>query len=328
MVSRLDMRGDSVATTMVDPPIEGLFRRLQEVSNDIEADLQAAEAKQQANSCDSSPAAPSAPTCGLAVCRPDQGGRSAWVWVEQHGRRPKVAELAESGFAGCKWLEGPPGARNLLLLLHGLGDTPAPFARLGKTMALPETSALALQAPLPLPAGLDGFMWHESFDDEGDLLPPEACSLEDARASLRALLATLERCGWPTRRVFMLGYMQGGQVALDLALHLGVRLGGVVSVCGHLAPEHLAPPLALSLQTPLLIVTGTRDDAMPLTAARRSFDALRAYAGRGAVVRLSEIEGRAIGSEHEMRPVMEFFAEHLELHTAALENDPSIIRVQ
>ena len=313
---------------MVNPPIEGLFRRLQEVTNDIETDLRAAEAAQRAEALGSSNSSLPAPTCGLAVCRPDEGGRSTWVWVEQHGRRPMATELAGCGFAGSNWVEGPPGARNMLLLLHGLGDTPAPFARLARTMALPETSALALRAPLPLPADLDGYMWHDSFDDEGDLLPAEACNLANARASLQALLSMLERCGWPSHRVFLLGFMQGGQVALDLALHLSVRLGGVVSVCGHLAPEQLTPPLVPSLQTPLLVITGTNDESTPLAAARRSFAALQTCAGRSAVVRLSEIEGRAIGSEREMRPVMEFFAENLELHISALENDPSIIRVQ
>jgi hypothetical protein len=36
------------------------------------------------------------------------------------------------------------------------GDQPAGFASLGRKMALPETTALALRAPLPLPAGLPG----------------------------------------------------------------------------------------------------------------------------------------------------------------------------
>ena len=57
---------------------------------------------------------------------------------------------------------------------HGLGDAPRAFAALGRKMALPETAALALRAPLPLPAGLDGTAWHESFDadDAGSFTRP------------------------------------------------------------------------------------------------------------------------------------------------------------
>ena len=36
---------------------------------------------------------------------------------------------------------------NLLILLHGLGDTHVPFANLGKQLKLPQTASLALRAP-------------------------------------------------------------------------------------------------------------------------------------------------------------------------------------
>ena len=36
---------------------------------------------------------------------------------------------------------------NLLILLHGLGDTHVPFANLGKKLKLPQTATLALRAP-------------------------------------------------------------------------------------------------------------------------------------------------------------------------------------
>ena len=267
--------------------------------------------------------------CGLAA-RHSAGGRSAWIWTDKRPpRRPLDAELAAAGFGGSQWVDGPQGARNLLLLLHGLGDTPVPFARLAATMALPETSALALRAPRSLPAGLDGSMWHESFDAEGEVLPPSAGLLAEPRQSLLTLLATLERFGWPARRVFLLGYMQGGVVALDLAARATeTRLGGVVSVCGHLTPDLLPSPTATGVQTPVLIIAGTRDDHAPVAVARRSFDALRTLMGNSVPAKLTEIEGRAIGSQREMRPLMEFFAANLELHTAALEDDPSIIRVQ
>ena len=36
---------------------------------------------------------------------------------------------------------------NLLILLHGLGDTHAPFTNLGKQLKLPQTATLAIRAP-------------------------------------------------------------------------------------------------------------------------------------------------------------------------------------
>ncbi|KAG8730599.1 hypothetical protein FRC12_020164 [Ceratobasidium sp. 428] len=36
---------------------------------------------------------------------------------------------------------------NVLVVLHGLGDTMAPFARMAKQLKLPQTAKLVLQAP-------------------------------------------------------------------------------------------------------------------------------------------------------------------------------------
>ena len=106
---------------------------------------------------------------------------SQWAWA---ATRPSEAELRTCGFPASEWASpaqpppaaspAEPQARNLLLLLHGMGDKPAGFASLGRKMALPETMALALRAPLPLPAGLPGHAWHESFTDDGSPLDTQA----------------------------------------------------------------------------------------------------------------------------------------------------------
>ena len=105
---------------------------------------------------------------------------SQWAWA---ATRPSEAELRTCGFPASEWASpvqpqvASPAelqARNLLLLLHGLGDKPAGFASFGRKMALPETTALALRAPLPLPAGLPGHAWHESFTEDGSPLDTQA----------------------------------------------------------------------------------------------------------------------------------------------------------
>ena len=271
----------------------------------------------------------------LARCSSACG--TSWVWADEAGRRsaetsgrqPSDAELAACGFAGSEWL-GPP-SRNLLLLLHGLGDSPAPFSQLARRMALPDTSALALRAPLPLPLGLDGFMWHPSFDDEGELLPPARPQvLAPTRHALAALIELLERCGWPSHRIFLFGFSQGGTTAIDTMLHARCRLGGVVSVCGHLLPAQLpARRLTSEVRTALLVIAATRDQITPISDARRAFGELRAAMGgeQEAVLREVPRGHGMVCSAAEMRLVMEFFAERLELHATALERDPTLIRL-
>lgn len=59
---------------------------------------------------------------------------------------------------------------NLLILLHGLGDKPGPFARLAQQLALPQTASMALPGPLVVPETGGGRAWLTAFDDEWELI--------------------------------------------------------------------------------------------------------------------------------------------------------------
>lgn len=60
---------------------------------------------------------------------------------------------------------------NLLIFLHGLGDTAQPFFQLGKQLqkTLPQTAIMSIQAPLRVPLlEEEAWMWWESFDSLGE----------------------------------------------------------------------------------------------------------------------------------------------------------------
>ncbi|EJD48981.1 hypothetical protein AURDEDRAFT_143856 [Auricularia subglabra TFB-10046 SS5] len=125
---------------------------------------------------------------------------------------------------------------NLLILLHGRGDTEAPFGKLGKSLNLPQTATLALRGPQRIPwLDEDGFEWYISFDELGyDRANPDPTP---ALAALSTALAHLtSHCGWAPERVHLFGFAQGGSVAGEFAVRqpAGKQLGSVVSVCGPL----------------------------------------------------------------------------------------------
>jgi len=270
--------------------------------------------------------------------RDTSGAPSRWVWRDAP-KAPDAAALAACGFSGSVFVPSA-GATNLLLLLHGLGDRPQPFAELARKMSLPQTAALALRAPINLPFGLEGSQWHEPFDEaSGEPIAPgpvekrRVCSLQETRAQLLRLLRLLDECGWPARRIFLLGYAQGGTAALDLSLHAACRLGGVVSVCGHPLAEAvhvgLPPVSGGAKETPVVVIAAEDDAETPIPVARQRLEALRSAFGGVPTVALRELPGRGelAESEAQMRCMMEFFAAHLELRSKALEEDPSLIRV-
>jgi poly(3-hydroxybutyrate) depolymerase len=196
---------------------------------------------------------------------------------------------------------------SVLLLLHGLGDAPQPFLALGEKMALPQCALLAVQAPIPL---LDlGWQWYPGFDSQGAPLatgsPLQQTGLVKVRAMLHRLVQALSAThGWDRRDVYMLGFSQGGTVALDFAFAEASNdggsisgndrgaLGGVVSVSGPLFEWHCtagsagagnddgakrasAPAVALPTPTPALLTLGQQDQRVPHMHAILEFERLR-----------------------------------------------------
>ncbi|OJD33063.1 phospholipase carboxylesterase superfamily protein [Diplodia corticola] len=208
---------------------------------------------------------------------------------------------------------------NVLVLLHGLGDTHAPFARLGAQMALPETCCVAVRAPAPLPFDLGGFHWGDDvlFDERtGDMDPDAGFEKSATRLLLDDVVRGVlgQKCGYAPRDVVLFGFAQGGMAALQVAAQLGKtpgaeqeELGGVVSVGG-------AMPAAASLgeggrkfKTPVLLCKAARGSGVSDGAVRRLKDSFEF-----AEVKEWRRVGDAMPSNRdEMMPIMQFFARRL-----------------
>lgn len=208
---------------------------------------------------------------------------------------------------------------NLLILLHGLGDTQVPFGKLGRQLKLPQTATLALRAPERIPFLYEeAFQWYTSFDPLGELLeqPNPTPALELLARVLAHLAAD---CAWPPHRIHLFGFAQGGTVAAEAALawwnaelaaqradspHALRPLGSVVSVCGPLLSY---PTLARACPTPLLLFhrpppAGTALPASALASFKKGF---------GHVVEV-KMRGESMPrSEDEWRLIMQFWSEHL-----------------
>ena len=122
-------------------------------------------------------------------------------------------------------------ADNLMLMLHGRGDVPAPFAKLARSMALPRTCCVALQGPHPIPFVDDGRAWF-TFMDQESFEPIDGSDPTDTRRvdSLDRVVTRLANLidaltdadaddaaptpTWPRSRVHLFGFSDGGIVAL------------------------------------------------------------------------------------------------------------------
>lgn len=207
---------------------------------------------------------------------------------------------------------------NILILLHGLGDTPAPFANLATSLRLPHTACLVLRGPSPLPFDLGG--WHWGDDIQFDPARPDGGMDLDTgfSKSVRLLVddvvrgVLLPRCGYAARQIHLFGYGQGGMAALAAARSLAdVQLGGVVSVGGPL-PEsatmrHAQGEQAKKSATPVLVCHGSSRSAVTSTKAREVKEAFQDV----QIVEWKKAGDGMMQDVEEMTPVMRFWARRL-----------------
>ncbi|EDP42965.1 hypothetical protein MGL_2561 [Malassezia globosa CBS 7966] len=140
---------------------------------------------------------------------------------------------------------------NLLLLLHGLGDTADPFFSLGQRLqqTLPQTAVLSVQAPLRVPLlEEEAWMWYDSFDALGEvrLNPDPRRAMKDITHLLTYLTAPVSQggCGWAYEHMHALGFAQGGSVLLETLIAtranaFGSAVSRRVFASSHAMPDHL-----------------------------------------------------------------------------------------
>ncbi|EQC28228.1 hypothetical protein SDRG_14052 [Saprolegnia diclina VS20] len=220
---------------------------------------------------------------------------------------------------------------NLVVFLHGLGDTHAASFALGQAMALPQTALLSMRAPHALPFDL-GYSWYHALDDQGDVLPTGVAhtardqSMAELLPMLHETLRVLHTVyGWPYNRLFLFGLAQGAHAALSVATTFPERLGGVVSLSGGL----LSPPLpAFKQHTPVVLLHSKNDPLVSASAWAACHAGCQSALGR-VETHVFDVPGPlSLATREEMHPVMAFFAESLYLRNLALEQQADIIEVK
>ncbi|KAJ7625082.1 hypothetical protein DFH06DRAFT_1229792 [Mycena polygramma] len=194
---------------------------------------------------------------------------------------------------------------NLLILLHGLGDTHIPFSKLGRQLKLPQTAVFAVRAPDQVPFLYEeSYGWFPSFDDLGELIerpnPTPALLLMD-----RIFQHLTGDCAWPANRIHLFGFAQGGSVAVEFGVQrwreAREALGSIVTVSGPLLSY---PTLSTPSPTPLLVAY--RPSAVPpsaLAAFKKGFHRV--------VEHKMGPQGGMPASKPEWEPIMRFWSEVL-----------------
>jgi len=241
---------------------------------------------------------------------------------------------------------------NLLVLLHGLGDTMANYCSLANSLSLPQCCTLCLQAPTRLPFDC-GFSWYPMFEADGSLIEATSTTTTRYKGLLRSrdllleLLHTLiDKYEWQPENIFLMGFSQGATVCLETALHCknatnGSRLGGCLlfsdsvldeaMMKGHTTISWPDNSLMTEEATPIFVSHGKADNRVPLNVAVEKVAALRQAVSEGdGIVEFKQYSKghQMINSSDEVRDVVTFLSKHMVMRNPSLEKDGSLYKVE
>jgi predicted esterase len=158
-----------------------------------------------------------------------------------------------------------------MVLVHGRGDTALGILQLADLLAVPGMVYLAPQA--------SGQTWYPNRF----LAPIESNEpwLSSALDALADLLAQIAAAGIPASRTVLLGFSQGGCLALEFAVRNPRRYGALAGLsAGLIGPPGTTWPLAGSLDgTPVFLGCSDVDAHLPASRVQESADTLRDAGG-------------------------------------------------
>ena len=207
------------------------------------------------------------------------------------------------------WSSGPREGRPLLVLLHGYGSDEQDL--FGLAPYLPDAFAIAsVRAPLAPPWPSPGYSWYPIDGLDGRSASPTT-------GAAARLVAWLD-AHTDAETVGLLGFSQGGAVALQaLRLH-PERFAFVVNLSGYVTPGSLEGDTTLAkTRPPVFWGRGTLDDVIPAPLVAHTVEWLPAHADLSG--RVYPGLGHSV-SQDELADVRQFL--DLQLDALAAPADP------
>lgn len=169
-----------------------------------------------------------------------------------------------------------------IIWLHGLGADGGDFAGVVPSLGLADKHAIrfifphAPDRPVTLNAGYIMPAWYDivAIDFRA---PQDEKGIKESEKNLQALIHQQIKAGIPCKRILLMGFSQGGALALHTALRFEQPLAGVGVLSGYL-PLH--PTLAhekhsANATIPIFMAHGTRDPVVPYVMGQQSFERLQ-----------------------------------------------------
>lgn len=175
-----------------------------------------------------------------------------------------INAVLESQFIRAKDIS----SRRLMVVLHGLGDSPAGYRWMPEAMRLPWLNYLLVQAP---DFYYGGYSWYDFNTDP-------APGILRSRQLLFELLDDQRQQGYETSQTILSGFSQGCLMTVDTGLRYPHRFAGLIGISGYIhEPLTLLKELSpVARQQRLLITHGLYDPLISFDQVKKQFQLLKA----------------------------------------------------
>ena len=174
-----------------------------------------------------------------------------------------------------------PSPNASVIWLHGLGADGHDFVPIVKELHLPQSMAVrfifphAPMQPVSINNGMVMRAWYDIATENLERKPDNQGVLQSTQA-INELIADEVARGIAANRILLVGFSQGGAIALTAGTRHPETLGGIMALSTYLPmPEELATKASrANQQIPILMVHGEQDSVIPMAMAKASFGAL------------------------------------------------------
>lgn len=158
------------------------------------------------------------------------------------------------------WQPARVPSKQLMVVLHGLGDSAEGFLWLQDELDIDSLNFLLLTAPGEY---YMGYSWY-------DLPPDQLPGIVRSRKLLKEVFTEIQREGYAPEQTFLLGFSQGCLMTLEFGARHAHRLAGYIGISGYTNdPEALLRELNPEVnQGDWLITHGTVDEMLPVDRTR------------------------------------------------------------
>jgi len=181
-----------------------------------------------------------------------------------------IKETAENVVASIIWL-------------HGLGADGNDFADVIPELGLPQNLAIRFVFPsapfksVSINGGRKMRAWcNLAFMEDGvtfDLEEnPDRKGIEESSKLIVELIDAEIEKGIKSENILLIGFSQGGVLALHTALHYPKKLAGVANLSSHLPKPETMPLNGVNAKIPIFFGYGSKDNVVPAAYSEKAFE--------------------------------------------------------